>query len=165
MCAGRRAARDPRDAPRTKNRTPSPGPGHYDTQRRLEQRLEAKAEREQLAKEKEQVRVARLEFEQPLTNLLTELGFASAAAEEVAAPQLSAFIRANRDTLKEMGVDLSSSARKTVLPLILTKIAAVPASLECLRSSCRLPWRARQVDRMRRLRRLQRLPPRQPARQ
>ena len=71
---------------------------------------------------------AQLEFERPLTRLLQRLHFVEDNEEEASAKQVSAFVTANKPLLKELQVDLSSIARKTLVPKLVPAIVRTPVS-------------------------------------
>jgi hypothetical protein len=87
-----------------------------------------RAEREAAEKEKKALREARLELEMPVTDLLKRLAFTGEQQDEVSAKELEAFAQANKPALHALGVDLSSYARKNLMPKIATKLAAAPAT-------------------------------------
>ena len=98
------------------------------TQQRREDAAERKRERDQLAAEKKSLKEAQLEFERPLTRLLQRLHFVEENEEEASAKQVSAFVTANKPLLKELQVDLSSIARKTLVPKLVPAIVRTPVS-------------------------------------
>ena len=83
---------------------------------------ERKRERDVLAEEKKEAKSTALELEQPITALLKQLGFTDGASAQVTASELTIFARANRVQLVEIGVDLSSLTRQSVMPQLQSKL-------------------------------------------
>ena len=83
---------------------------------------ERKRERDALAEEKKEAKSTALELEQPITALLKQLGFTDGASAQVTASELTTFARANRVQLVEIGVDLSSLTRQSVMPQLQSKL-------------------------------------------
>ena len=83
---------------------------------------ERKRERDALAEEKKEAKSTALELEQPITALLKQLGFTDGASAQVTASELTVFARANRVQLVEIGVDLSSLTRQSVMPQLQSKL-------------------------------------------
>ena len=97
-------------------------------QQRREDAAERKREREQLAAEKKALKEAQIEFERPLTRLLQRLRFVEENEDEASVKQVAAFVSANKPLLKELQVDLSSTARKTIVPKLVPAIVRTPVS-------------------------------------
>ena len=74
--------------------------------------------------EKKQFKEERLELESPIMHLLQSLGFIDGQQDEVGAKELEAFARANRAELAGLEVDLTSLARKKLMPQLTAKVPA-----------------------------------------
>ena len=80
------------------------------------EREERKRERSVLESEKKEAKTASIELERPVTELLASLGFTDASSVQASAGELTAFARANRTTLLELSIDLTSLTRKDLMP-------------------------------------------------
>jgi hypothetical protein len=90
--------------------------------------LEARrAEREQLARAQADLKAQQREFERPVLDLLHRLEYTSLSEDDCSARELALFAAANRKQLRDLGVDVSSTARKALMPQLVPKIAAAPS--------------------------------------
>ena len=66
--------------------------------------------------------------ELPITELLQRLRFTGEQEESVSVSQLHEFVKLNRAGLRALGIDLTSTARKTLMPILIEKIPAAPST-------------------------------------
>jgi hypothetical protein len=103
-------------------------------QREEEEAREAVAERKQQQAERKEERLAEearkrdaretaLALERPVTDLLKSLGFVALQNDSASASELAGFARANRAHLLGLGVDLSSLAKKELMPQLVDKVS------------------------------------------
>ena len=92
---------------------------------RLKEKEENKRAKLALAEEKKTVREAQINLERPVTTLLQTLAYTDKQSDEVSAKELSAFARANRVQLVEIGVGLTSLARKDLMPEMVHKLGTL----------------------------------------
>eukprot|EP00966_Prymnesium_polylepis_P315241 7284001-Prymnesium_polylepis.1 len=87
-------------------------------------RIEREEDAEKKKQEKEASRLAEL----PVTELLQRLRFTGEQEELVSGSQLTEFVKLNRAGLRGLGIDLTSTARKTLMPMLIEKIPAAPST-------------------------------------
>ena len=85
-----------------------------------------RAEREEEAAAKKSEKEAQREAELPVTELLKRLRFTGEQEDTVSAAQLTEFVKHNRLTLRALQVDLTSTARKTLMPILIEKVPMAP---------------------------------------
>ena len=95
---------------------------------------EKKREKLALAAEKKDAKNASISFEEPATNLLKSLDWIDAGSEQVSAAELTAFARANRAQLGALGVELTSLARKDLMPALLQKMQGLTPAINWSRA-------------------------------
>ena len=81
-------------------------------------------EKEELAEAKKRAAEAERAMERGVTELLKSLRFIEANDDTFSASQLGAFVKMNKAQLRDLDVDLSSSARKSVMPQLVAKVPA-----------------------------------------
>ena len=98
-------------------------------QQRREDAEERRREKAAFDVQKKGERDAWLALERPITNLLQQLMFVGENAEEVGSGELSAFARANRGLLVQLGVDASQLTKKHLMPQLTNKVSGVDPAL------------------------------------